>query len=80
MSNEGKVTILHDPIDRAQLRDIGSVKIDPSLSRDDRIRSYIQQIGNPYCYLDGGTVVNISYSDTEVSLSDRIRSYAHNLG
>lgn len=77
---EGKVSILREPTDRSELRDISSVKIDPALKRDDRIRSYIQQIGNPYCYLDGGTVVHISYSDTDVSLADRIRSYAHNLG
>ena len=58
--------------DPAELRDIRSVTIDASLSRDERIKSYLRQIGNPYCYLDNGIVVHIRYADTSVSLADRI--------
>lgn len=66
-------------VDRASLRDIGHVKIDTSLPCAERIKSYIEQIGDPYCYLDSGIVVGISYSDTQVSLQDRLRSYACSL-
>ena len=63
-------------VDRESLVDIRSVKIDQNLSKQDRIKSYINQIGNPYCYRDGDIVVGISYADTEISLEERLQSYA----
>ena len=63
-------------VDRESLVDIRSVKIDQNLSKQDRIKSYINQIGNPYCYRDGDIVVGISYADTEISLEERLKSYA----
>lgn len=67
-------------IDKDKLRSINSVKIDASLSKEQRMRSFIEQIGNPYCYLDGDTVVKISYADTEATLEDRLKSYMEILG
>lgn len=66
-------------ISRSDLVDIRQVKIDPALSKQDRIKSFVSQIGNPYCYLDGDVVVGVSYADTEISLEDRLKSYACNL-
>lgn len=63
------------PIDHDSLVDISTVKIDPSLPRDQRIADYIRQIRNPYCYLSGGVVVHISFADTEATLEDRLLSY-----
>ena len=63
-------------VDRESLVDIRNVKIDPGLSKQDRIKSFVSQIGNPYCYRDGDVVVGISYADTDVSLEDRLKSYA----
>lgn len=63
-------------VDRANLVDISSVKIDSELPKTERIKSFISQIGNPYCYLDGDVVVGISYADTDISLEDRLKSYA----
>ena len=66
-------------ISRSDLVDIRQVKIDPALPKQDRIKSFVSQIGNPYCYLDGDVVVGVSYADTEISLEDRLKSYACNL-
>lgn len=63
-------------VDRESLVDIRNVKIDLGLSKQDRIKSFVNQIGNPYCYRDGDVVVGISYADTDVSLEDRLKSYA----
>lgn len=63
-------------VDRETLIDIKNVKIDPGLSKQERIKSFVNQIGNPYCYLDGDIVVGISYADTDVSLEERLKSYA----
>ena len=49
-------------VDKNSLDDINDVKIDESLPRKERVRDYIRQIGNPYCYLDHGVAVKISFS------------------
>ena len=66
-------------IDRGSLRDIGSVSIDMTLPQQERMKSFVEQIGNPYCYLDGDIVVSIGYADTDVNLQDRLRSYISGL-
>ena len=73
MKNESK------SIDRGTLRDIQSVVIDTSKPRGERIRSLVEQIGNPYCYLDNGVVVEVGFSDTDISLQDRLSAYASNI-
>ena len=65
--------------DRSLLKDIKDVVIDTSQPCNDRVRNYVEQIGNPYCYLDNGVVVEIGYADTQVSLRDRLLSYASNI-
>lgn len=66
--------------DRSQLADINDVKIDTSLPCEERIKSYVEQMGNPYIYKDGDIVVKVSFADTSVSLQERLKSYACNLG
>lgn len=62
-------------VDRESLGDIESVCIDASLPKAERIADFIQQIGNPYCYRHGKYVVKVSFSDTGVTLEDRLASY-----
>lgn len=62
-------------IDRDNLVDIRDVEINSELPVQERILDYIQQIGNPYCYKHGKYVVKISFSDTDVTLEDRLISY-----
>lgn len=41
-------------VDKAALRDRSTVHIDPEAPTEERIRAWIEQLGNPYVYLDGG--------------------------
>lgn len=66
-------------VDRSRLKDIRDVVIDTSKPCKERIREFIEQIGDPYCYLDDGIVVEIGYADTQVSLQDRLVSYASSI-
>lgn len=52
------------------LVDIRSVKIDPAQSVEERMRSYVEQIKNPYLFKVGGTVVRVSYADTQATIND----------
>lgn len=67
-------------VDRSKLKDINDVVIDTTKPCEERIRSYVEQIENPYCYLDNGVVVGIVYADTQISLHERLKSYALSLG
>lgn len=48
-------------IQREELVDIRDVEIDPELPREERIRSFVRQIGNPYCFKVGNVVVKTSF-------------------
>ena len=54
----------------ATLADIRDVKIDRSLSLDDRVKSYVEQVKNPYMFKVGSTVVRVSYADTDRTMND----------
>lgn len=62
-------------VDRDALRDIESIHIDRSFPKKQRIADFIRQIGNPYCYKHGKYVVKISFTDTDITLEDRLASY-----
>ncbi len=66
-------------VDRSQLVDRASVRIDPNASRDERLRQYIRQIKNPYCYLHGDTVVKISFSETDMTMKECLEHYLRGL-
>ena len=66
-------------VDRDTLVERSAVKLDPGLSREERILSFIEQSKNPYCYLDGDVVVKISFMYTDVTLEERLEEYARNL-
>ena len=57
----------------------GSVRLDPDAPREERLREFIHQIKNPYCYLDGKTVVKISFSTTDTTMEDCLAHYLRGL-
>lgn len=57
------------------LCDINNVEIRQDLPRDERIKDFIHQIKNPYCFLCGDVVVEVEYSTNGVSIDDCLREY-----
>lgn len=64
---------------RDTLKDIRSVRIDASKPPSERVKAFVEQIGNPYCYLDSGVVVEVSFADTDIRLQDRLLAYASSI-
>jgi len=67
-------------VDPATLVDSRNVVVNANLPFLERALDYIEQIGNPYCYLYGGIVVKISHSETSTSsltdcIEELIRSF-----
>lgn len=56
------------------LVDIRDVKIDSSMPIEDRMRSYVTQIKNPYMFKVGTTVVRVSYANTQATINDNFAS------
>jgi len=54
----------------ASLVDIRDVKIDRSLPIEERVKSYVEQVKNPYMFKVGNTVVRVSYADTNRTMND----------
>lgn len=61
-------------VDKSTLVDISTVEIDTSLPPVERIVDYIRQIKNPYCYLDHGMVIKISFTGKK-SMEESLRHY-----
>lgn len=62
-------------VDPDTLRDIRDVEVRPELPKKERMLDFIRQIGNPYCYRHGKYVVKVSFTDTDVTLEERMLSY-----
>lgn len=62
-------------VSRDDLVDIRDVHIDRSLPKEERVRSFVQQIRNPYCFKCGNVVVKTSFADTDVTLEERMEHY-----
>jgi len=65
-------------VDPDTLTDIRDVEVNTELPKRERILDFIRQIGNPYCYRHGKYVVKISFTDTDVTLEDRMLAYLRN--
>ena len=52
------------------LVDIRDVKIDRSLPVEERMKSYVEQIKNPYMFKVGNTIVRVSYKEDGPSFQE----------
>ena len=59
----------HDDL-LASLVDIRDVQIDRTLPMEERVKSYVEQVKNPYMFKVGNTVVRVSYADTDRTMND----------
>lgn len=62
-------------VDPHTLVDRKTVHINEKLPREERIRQYVRDIKNPYCYLNEGVVVKVSFSDVKDTIEDRLLAY-----
>ncbi len=62
---------MQEPIIRESLVDIRTVEIDNKLSREEKVKSFVAQVKNPYCFLVGDVVVRVAYSGNQRTLNDQ---------
>ncbi len=66
-------------VDKATLTDISKVKINPNDSPEKKMKDYIDQIKNPYCFLCNGYAVKVEFADTSRTIEDCFSDYIENL-
>ncbi len=66
-------------VDRDSLVDVTQIHIDEGLTKEERLREFVRQVKNPYCFRVGDVVVKNVYSSDGVSLRERFEQYAGTL-
>lgn len=66
-------------VDPETLVDVTKIKIDESLSKEERVAEFLCQVKNPYCFRVGNMVVKNVYSNDGVSLRERFEQFARTL-
>lgn len=61
------------------LQDIRYVKIDSTLTTEQKMTEYIKQIRNPYCYKYGKYIIKITYTEGGGSLNEILEDYLKSL-
>ena len=64
-----------DKIDPSTLANIDTIKINQSLPHEEKVLSFIQQMGNPYCFISGGVPVNVRFVGSGKTLSESLTNY-----
>jgi hypothetical protein len=62
-------------IDPEEIKDISQITIDNSKPIKSRLRSLIEQTGNPYFFKDGDILVKLSYANKGRSLQSCMEEY-----
>ncbi len=62
-------------VDRDTLVDIRDVCIDETLPRDERFRSFLKQIKNPFVFKCGNIVIKTTYAKNGVTMEDCLVQY-----
>lgn len=62
-------------ISRYTLAEISRVQIDNALPAAQKLESYIEQVGNPYCFRCGDTPVKIRFVTKNRTLKEALYTY-----
>ena len=66
-------------VDPETLVDVTTIKIDENMSKEERVKEYLRQVRNPYCFKVGNVVVKCSYSNDGVTLKERFEQLVRTL-
>lgn len=64
---------------KENLKDITTVQINPDLPKAERIKSFVEQIVNPYHFMCGSIEVVIKFADTDITLDERMENYLRSI-
>ena len=59
-------------VDTSTLADIGKIRIDRTLPKEERLLAFIREVRNPFCFICNGMVVKTSFSFIFESLENKL--------
>ena len=59
-------------VDASTLEDIGKIRIDRTLPKEERLLAFAQEVRNPFCFICNGMIVKLSFSDVDERLEDKL--------
>lgn len=59
-------------VDKSELIDLNSVHIDDTVPVPERVRNFLEQIRNPYCFRVGDVAVKVNYQASGPSFQQNI--------
>ena len=65
-------------VDPEKLVDIRDVHIDTSLPKEERMRSFLKQIKNPYVFKYKDVVIKTSFANNGLTIEDCLEDYIRN--
>ncbi|MFT8889193.1 MAG: DUF6870 family protein [Ethanoligenens sp.] len=57
-------------VDKSKLPDMSRVKLDPRLTKEERLTRILRTAKNPYCFRYGDTAVKLEFADDGPPLQD----------
>ena len=64
-------------VDRSSLCDLRKVRVKRELPVSERVADFIAQIGNPYCFMVGDTVVKLRFKNDGTSCQEAFYGMAN---
>lgn len=64
-----------EDIRKEELTDISQIHLDENLSPEQKMYSFLEQVGNPYCFLCGETPVQICFTENGPELGELLQAY-----
>lgn len=66
-------------VDIQNLVDISDIKIDTAMGKSERIRNFVRDIKNPYCFRCKNTIVKVSFCNDGSSFQELLQDYFSSL-
>lgn len=66
-------------VDIQNLVDISDIKIDTAMGKNERIRNFVRDIKNPYCFRCKNTIVKVSFCNDGSSFQELLQDYFSSL-
>ncbi len=64
-----------DKVDKTELVDICGIRIDTNLPPEQRMKDYLSQVKNPYCFLHGDNVVHVRFEPAGDGLKGKLKNF-----
>jgi len=79
MLSKNDLEILKNDTAINNLMELTDIHINPNELLENRINTFFEGIGNPYCFKINGTVFRIKFSDNDKSLDNGMYNYLSNI-